>query len=164
MAVRRSLSCGLALLTMTTAGCGLADRFAMIRQLQTPPALSQLSGGVQSFAQVDAGIDALGRRAVQDALFAAQAGNRDRTLLALQSARAVLDHATSPADGPLTASRVGQLIDGLQASTISAQSVADTLQSGLTAWGPAPAGTTDLGQPPGTVCCWHEAPPSSATP
>jgi hypothetical protein len=114
-----------------TAGCGIAEHLAAVRAFNTPPALSPIAVGVQPFGSVSAGITSLTRDALQDALFAAQAGNRERTLLALQSARAMLANGPAPADGTVTAESIGQMVSDLQGSRIGAQGVAERLQTAL---------------------------------
>jgi hypothetical protein len=136
------------------SGCGLEQHLADVRSFLVPPPLSRIDVGVRPLASVDAGIGNMAREAVRDALFAAQAGNRERTLVALASAKALLANTPAPAGGTLTADSLGQMITELGASTIGAETVAARLQSGLAAAGAdATVLSTQTGQP-NTVCCW----------
>jgi hypothetical protein len=127
------------LLVMASAsGCGVAEQFAAVRAFLVPPPLTRVDASVRPLGSIDEGISNLTRNAIQDALFAAQAGNRTRTLAFLQSTQALLANGPAPVAGPLTAENASQMISDLEAGRISAQTVAERLQAAVSSLAPPP--------------------------
>jgi hypothetical protein len=139
MAARYTLGSGMVVLLSLASGCGIAEHFAQVNaRYLTPPALTPVDVSVRPFTAVS-GLGQMTRQSLQDALFAAQAGNRPLTLQTLQTAEGLL--ANDPARSTLSLGPDGiqQLRTDLAAGTVSAQTVATQLETALRDLGAAPS-------------------------